>query len=27
VPKQPLRPGEYAVLLSGSKVFTFGIDQ
>jgi hypothetical protein len=27
VPKQSLRPGEYAVLLSGSKVFTFGIDQ
>jgi hypothetical protein len=27
VPKQLLRPGEYAVLLSGSKVFTFGIDQ
>jgi hypothetical protein len=26
-PKPSLRPGEYAVLLSGSKVFTFGIDQ
>ena len=27
MPKQPLRPGEYAVMLSGSKVFTFGVDQ
>jgi hypothetical protein len=26
VPTQPLRPGEYAVLVGGSKVFTFGID-
>jgi hypothetical protein len=25
-PKHPLEPGEYAVLLSGSKVFSFGID-
>jgi len=27
IPEPTLRPGEYAVLLSGSKVFTFGIDQ
>jgi hypothetical protein len=27
VPKPSLRSGEYAVVLSGSKVFTFGIDQ
>jgi hypothetical protein len=27
VPVPSLRPGEYAILLSGSKVFTFGIDQ
>jgi hypothetical protein len=27
VPTPSLRPGEYAILLSGSKVFTFGIDQ
>ncbi len=26
VPEPTLRPGEYAVLLSGSRVFTFGID-
>jgi hypothetical protein len=27
VPKLALSPGEYAVVLSGSKVFTFGVDQ
>lgn len=26
VPQSPLSPGEYAVLLSGSKTFTFGVD-